>query len=152
MKTTVDTVKSQTDTVDTSVTALNNILNDITTRVDDVQTGLQSLQTRVDVLNNTEVTILKKADTLIANLNTFQDLQLRMEMEQNLAPNPGEAPLAILQLHLSARPRGHLVRRERAAVPGAAARERGDRDQPSSKVRARQVSRASHMGCLARSG
>ena len=98
MKTTVDTVKTQTDTVDTSVTALNNILNDITTRVDVVQTGLQSLQTRVDVLNNTEVTILKKADTLIANLNTFQDLQLRMEMEQNLDTNQGEAPLAIFQL------------------------------------------------------
>ncbi len=68
----------------TAVTALNNILNDITDRVDDVQTGLQTLQTRVDVLQNTEVTILKKADTLIANLGTFQDLQLRMEIEQNL--------------------------------------------------------------------
>jgi len=84
VQTTVNTVATQTDTVGTAVTALNNILNDITDRVDDVQTGLQTLQTRVDVLQNTEVTILKKADTLIANLGTFQDLQLRMEIEQNL--------------------------------------------------------------------
>src|SRR6266542_4410810 len=81
---TVQTVETQTDTVDTAVTALNNILNDITNRVDDVQTGLQTLQANVDVLQNTEVTILKKADTEIANLGTFQDLQLRMQIEDNL--------------------------------------------------------------------
>src|SRR6185437_417058 len=49
-------------------------------------------------LRNTEVTILKKADTLIANLNTFKDLQLRMEMEQNLDSNQGEGPIALFQL------------------------------------------------------
>ena len=98
MQVTVNTLKGQADTVDTSVTALNNILNDITIRVDDVQTGLQSLQTRVAVLKNTEVTILKKADTLIANLSTFRDLQLRMEMEQNLDTNQGEAPIGLFQL------------------------------------------------------
>jgi hypothetical protein len=98
VQTTVQTVKTQTDSVDTAVTALNNILNDITNRVDDVQTGLQTLQTRVAILQNTEVTILKKADTLIANLGTFQDLQLRMEIEQNLDTNQGEAPIGLFQL------------------------------------------------------
>jgi hypothetical protein len=95
VQTTVNTVATQTDTVSTAVTALNNILNDITTRVDDVQTGLQTLQTRVDVLNNTEVTILKKADTLIANLGTFQDLQLRMDIEENLNE---EHPVGLFEL------------------------------------------------------
>jgi hypothetical protein len=97
VQTTVNTVKTQTDTVDTAVTALNNILNDITTRVDDVQTGLQTLQTRVAILRNTEVTILKKADTLIANLGTFQTLQLRMEIEDNLDRNE-EVPIGLFQL------------------------------------------------------
>jgi hypothetical protein len=97
VQTTVQTVKTQTDSVDTSVTALNNILDDITGRVEEVQTGLQTLQTRVDVLKNTEVTILKKADTLIANLGTLERLQLRMAIEQNLDKND-EAPIALFQL------------------------------------------------------
>jgi TolA-binding protein len=97
VQTTVNTVKTQTDSVDTAVTALNNILNDITDRVDDVQTGLQTLQTRVAILQNTEVTILKKADTLIANLGSLQTLQLRMEIEDNLDRNE-EAPVALFQL------------------------------------------------------
>ena len=77
--------------------ALNHILDDITNRVDEVQTGLQSLQANVDVLENTEVTILKKADTQIANLGTFQDLQLRMAIEQNLETT-GNAPIGLFQL------------------------------------------------------
>jgi hypothetical protein len=95
VQTTVNTVATQTDTVSTAVTALNVILDDITDRVDDVQTGLQSLQTNVDVLKNTEVTILKKSDTLIANLGTFQDLQVRMEIEENLNE---EHPVGLFQL------------------------------------------------------
>jgi len=94
---TVQTVETQTDTVDTAVTALNNILNDITNRVDDVQTGLQTLQANVDVLQNTEVTILKKADTEIANLGTFQDLQLRMQIEDNLDRTEKD-PIGLFQL------------------------------------------------------
>lgn len=97
VQTTVQTVKTQTDSVDTSVTALNDILDDITGRVEEVQTGLQTLQTRVDVLKNTEVTILKKADTLIANLGTLERLQLRMAIEQNLDKND-EAPIGLFQL------------------------------------------------------
>ena len=96
--TTVNTVATQTDTVDTAVTALNNILNDITIRVDHVQIDLQTLQTNVAVLQNTEVTILKKADSLIANLGTLETLQLRMEIEQNLDKNQGEAPIGLFQL------------------------------------------------------
>jgi hypothetical protein len=98
VQTTVNTVATQTDTVSTAVTALNNILNDITIRVDDVQTSLQTLQTNVAVLKNTEVTILKKADTLIANLSTFETLQLRMAIEQNLDKNQGESPIGLFQL------------------------------------------------------
>ncbi|HEX7312107.1 MAG TPA: hypothetical protein VF232_13110 [Gaiellaceae bacterium] len=98
VQTTVNTVATQTDTVDTAVTALNNILNDITIRVDDVQTDLQTLQTNVAVLRNTEVTILKKADSLIANLGTLETLQLRMEIEQNLDKNQGESPIGLFQL------------------------------------------------------
>ena len=97
VKTTVDTVKTQADSVDTAVTALNNILNDITDRVEEVQFGLQTLQTRVTILRNTEVTILKKADTLIVNLGTFEKLQLRMQIEQNLDKND-EAPVGLFQL------------------------------------------------------
>jgi hypothetical protein len=97
VQTTVQTVKTQTDSVDTAVTALNNILNDITNRVEDVQSGLQTLQARVAILRNTEVTILKKADTLIANLGTFETLQLRMQIEQNLDKND-EAPVGLFQL------------------------------------------------------
>jgi len=97
VQTTVQTVKTQTDSVDTAVTALNDILDDITGRVEEVQTGLQTLQTRVDVLKNTEVTILKKADTLIANLGTLERLQLRMAIEQNL-DNTSEAPIGLFQL------------------------------------------------------
>ena len=96
--TTVNTVATQTDTVDTAVTALNNILNDITIRVDHVQIDLQTLQTNVAVLQNTEVTILKKADSLIANLGTLETLQLRMEIEQNLDKNQGESPIGLFQL------------------------------------------------------
>jgi hypothetical protein len=97
VKTTVDTVKTQTVSVDTAVTALNDILNDITGRVEEVQFGLQTLQTRVAILRNTEVTILKKADTLIANLGTLEKLQLRMAIEQNLDKND-EAPIGLFQL------------------------------------------------------
>jgi hypothetical protein len=97
VQTTVNTVDGQADTIGTDVTVLNNILNDITDRVDDVQTGLQKLQTRVAILQNTEVTILKKADTLIANLSTFQTLQLRMEIEDNLDRND-ESPIGLFQL------------------------------------------------------
>jgi hypothetical protein len=97
VQTTVQTVNTQTNSVDTAVTALNNILNDITIRVEDVQSGLQTLQTRVAILRNTEVTILKKADTLIANLGTFETLQLRMQIEQNLDKND-EAPVGLFQL------------------------------------------------------
>ena len=80
-----------------AVTALNDILDDITGRVEEVQFGLQTLQTRVAILRNTEVTILKKADTLIANLSTFETLQLRMQIEQNLDKND-EAPVGLFQL------------------------------------------------------
>jgi len=97
VQTTVQTVKTQTDSVDTATTALNNILNDITNRVDAVQFDLQTLQTNVAVLQNTEMTILKKADTLIANLGTFETLQLRMAIEQNLDKN-GETPVGLFQL------------------------------------------------------
>jgi hypothetical protein len=97
VKTTVDTVKTQTVSVDTAVTALNDILDDITDRVEEVQFGLQTLQTRVAILRNTEVTILKKADTLIANLGTLEKLQLRMAIEQNLDKND-EAPIGLFQL------------------------------------------------------
>ena len=97
VQTTVQTVKTQTDSVDTAVTALNDILDDITGRVEEVQFGLQTLQTRVTILRNTEVTILKKADTLIANLSTFETLQLRMQIEQNL-DNNDEAPVGLFQL------------------------------------------------------
>ena len=97
VKTTVDTVKTQTVSVDTAVTALNDILDDITGRVEEVQFGLQTLQTRVAILRNTEVTILKKADTLIANLGTLEKLQLRMAIEQNLDKND-EAPIGLFQL------------------------------------------------------
>ena len=97
VRTTVQTVKTQTDAVDTAATVLNNILNDITERVDAVQSALQTLQAHVGILQNTEVTILKKADTQIANLDTLQNLQVRMEIEQDLARNGG-APLGIFQL------------------------------------------------------
>lgn len=97
VETMVQTVKTRTDSVDTAALALNNILDDITDRVDKVQTGLQTLQTNVAVLQNTEVTILKKADTEIANLGTFQDLQLRMAIEQNLETT-GNAPIGLFQL------------------------------------------------------
>jgi hypothetical protein len=97
VQTTVQTVKTQTDSVDTSVTALNEILDDITGRVEEVQADLQTLQTRVDILRNTEVTILKKSDTLIANLSTLEQLQLRMAIEQNLEKND-ERPIGAFQL------------------------------------------------------
>jgi TolA-binding protein len=97
VQTTVQTVKTQTDTVETAVTALNEILDDITGRVEEVQTDLQTLQTRVEILRNTEVTILKKADTLIANLGTLEQLQLRMAIEQNL-DKKSERPIGLFQL------------------------------------------------------
>ena len=97
VQTTAQTVKTQTETVDTAVIALNGILDDITGRVEDVQTSLQTLQVRVDILRNTEVTILKKADALIANLSTLEKLQLRMAIEQNLDKND-EAPVGLFQL------------------------------------------------------
>jgi hypothetical protein len=98
VKATVNTVQMQTDSVDTAVTDLNDILNDISNRVLNVQFSLQTLQTNVDVLKNTEVTILKKADTLLANLSTFETLQLRMAIEQNLDKNQGESPIGLFQL------------------------------------------------------
>ena len=96
--TTVQTVSAQSDRVDTAATALNTTLNDITDRVDEVKSDLQTLQTRVGILQNTEVAILKKSDTEIANLGAFQTLQLRMKIEENLAANGSELPLGIFQL------------------------------------------------------
>ena len=98
MQTTVNTIKSQADTINGAVDDLNAVLNDITDRVDEVQTDLQLLQTRVGILQNTEISILKKADIEIANLSTFQSLQLRIKIEQNLAANSSELPLGIFQL------------------------------------------------------
>ena len=80
------------------MTALNTTLDDITNRVDEVKSDLQTLQTRVDILQNTEVSILKKSDTEIANLSSFQDLQLRIKIEQNLALNGNVLPLGIFEL------------------------------------------------------
>jgi hypothetical protein len=98
LESTANTVKSQSDTIDTAVNDLNAVLNDITNRVDEVQTDLQTLQTRVAILQNTEVTILKKADTEITNLGTLQSLQLRIKIEENLAANSSELPMGIFQL------------------------------------------------------
>jgi hypothetical protein len=98
VQTTVHTVQTQTDAVDAAVTALNTTLDDITNRVDEVKSDLQTLQTRVDILQNTEVSILKKSDTEISNLSSFQDLQLRIKIEQNLALNGNVLPLGIFQL------------------------------------------------------
>ena len=98
LESTANTVKGQADTINTAVDDLNAVLNDITNRVDEVQTDLQDLQTRVAVLQNTEISILKKNDTEIANLATFQSLQLRIKIEENLAANGSELPLGIFQL------------------------------------------------------
>ena len=98
LQSTVNTVDSQADTIGTAVDDLNAVLNDITNRVDEVQTDLQTLQTRVAILQNTEVSILKKADIEIANLSTFQSLQLRIKIEENLAANSSELPMGIFQL------------------------------------------------------
>jgi hypothetical protein len=96
---TVDAVNTQADTLITNAGTLNDTLNDINTRVAEVQTDLQTLQTNVSVLENTEVHVLEKADTEIANLNTFQTLQVRMLIEENLARNgTGTGPVGLFQL------------------------------------------------------
>src|SRR5262249_44128748 len=98
VQTTVQTVKTQSDAVATAATALNTTLDDITNRVDEVKADLQTVQTNVAILRNTEASILKKSDTEIANLSSFQTLQLRVKIEENLAANGRELPLGIFEL------------------------------------------------------
>jgi hypothetical protein len=96
---TVNAVNAKADTLISNATDLNATLTDINTRVAEVQSDLQTLQTNVNVLENTEVTVLEKADTEIANLNTFQTLQVRMLVEENLARNgTGTGPVGLFQL------------------------------------------------------
>ena len=96
---TVNAVNSQADTLISNAGTLNDTLNDINTRVAEVQSDLQTLQTNVNVLENTEVTVLEKADTEIANLNAFQTLQLRMIIEENLSRNgTGTGPVGLFEL------------------------------------------------------
>jgi hypothetical protein len=96
---TVNAVNTQANTLVTAAAALNVTLNAINTQVNEVQADLKTLQTNVAILENTEVTILTKADTEIANLNSFQALQLQMDIEENLARNGlGSGPIGLYEL------------------------------------------------------
>ncbi|MBV8986675.1 MAG: hypothetical protein JOZ68_16850 [Acidimicrobiia bacterium] len=83
----IDNVSTQADSLNTAATDLNTTLTDVNTRVSEVKTDLQTLQANVAILKNTQVIELNKAKTAITNLSTFQSLQLRMAIEENLATN-----------------------------------------------------------------
>jgi prefoldin subunit 5 len=96
---TVNAVDTQADTLTTAATNLNTTLNDINTRVTEVQSDLQTLQTNVAVLENTEVTVLNKANLEITNLSALQTTQVRMEIEANLSrPAFTSGAVALYQL------------------------------------------------------
>ena len=96
---TINAIGLQADTLISAAAALNTTLADINGRVSETQTDLQLLKTYVDVLINTEGIDLTKADKEIVNLTTFQTLQLRMDIEENLTRNgAGTGPMALFQL------------------------------------------------------
>lgn len=83
--------------LNTAADTLNTTLTDINTRVLEVQGDLQTLRSNVDILKSTELTALTKADTEIVNLNTFQTLQVRLKIEENLAKT-STGPVGLFQL------------------------------------------------------
>ena len=96
---TVIAIGVQTDTLLGAAAALNATLVDINTRVTETQDDLKLLKTNVEVLINTEGIDLTKADREIVNLNAFQTLQLRMDIEENLTRNgAGTGPMGLFQL------------------------------------------------------
>lgn len=80
---------SQADTLNSTLTTDNS-------QVDEIQDDTQVTQTNVNSLNNTENQILTKAKTAIANLTTFQTLQVQMEIEANLSL-PGNNPIGLFE-------------------------------------------------------
>jgi hypothetical protein len=113
--TNIDLVTSQVATLTDLVSDLNTTLScstgfptrpdppcsvpdsDVTARVTEAQADAQQLQTDVAVLRNTQHTVLDKANTELADLETFEQLQVRMEIEANLSL-PGFDAVALFQL------------------------------------------------------
>jgi hypothetical protein len=111
---TTDAIVAQADTLTTNVAALNTTLSNDPTDVvhgnpsaplgidqivHETQADLQTLQTNVDVLRNTQIRTLTNADNELYNLNNFQTLQLRMDIEENLTRNGiGTGAIGLFQL------------------------------------------------------
>ena len=96
---TVKAIGLQSVTLTTNLAVLNATLVDINNRVTETQDDLKVLKTNLDVLLNTERIVLGKSDAEIVNLNTFQTLQLRMDIEENLTRNgAGTGPIALFAL------------------------------------------------------
>jgi hypothetical protein len=87
VSTTVGAVNTQASTLVTNTGTLDSTLTTDDAQVTEIQTDVQTLQADVGVLNNTLSGDLGKADQEIANLSTFQALQLRMDIEENLMRN-----------------------------------------------------------------
>ena len=96
---TVNAVNTQSDTLTTQANNLGTTLTDINNRANELTTDLQTLQTNVAILESTEVTVLGKANQEIVNLSNLQTLQIRMEIEANLArPTYTSYAVALFQL------------------------------------------------------
>ena len=96
---TVGVIGGQADTLTGSAAALNLTLNDVLSRLTEVQDDAKLLKTNVDILKSTQTTILGKSNTEITNLSTFQTLQLRMAIEENLSRNgSGTGPVGLYEL------------------------------------------------------
>jgi hypothetical protein len=114
-------VEGQVDTLEERTTALNTTLSctsgfpaaapaqtcgdtgqpppgsDVVSRTADVQTDLQTLQGDVDVLRNTQETVLVKANDEIAAIAELRDLEVRMAIDANLS-DPAFQAVALFQL------------------------------------------------------
>jgi prefoldin subunit 5 len=103
VQTTVATIRSQSDSLNTATNNLNSTETDINAQITEIQGDVQTLQANVAVLKNTLVTDLNKANTAITNLGSFQDLQLKMEIEHNLTNvSGGSAAIGDFELPASA--------------------------------------------------
>jgi hypothetical protein len=87
VNTTVTAVDTQASNLVTSSGNLDSTLAGDDAQVVEIQTDVQTLQADVGILNNTLSGDLGKADHEIANLSTFQALQLRIDIEENLMRN-----------------------------------------------------------------
>lgn len=97
VETAVSAVLTQAATLASAATSLNTTLSGTNNQVTEISGDLSTLGANISVLSNTETTIQATANQEIALLGSFQSLQLRMAIEENLT-RTGANPIGLFQL------------------------------------------------------